>query len=79
MLIGEVEAAIQAALSKDPKMIAAVKSGDPYMYTAIALGAAPKNARRAHIKIRNIYKQSFLALAYMQTPIGLQRKLKMQL
>ena len=71
------EAAIQAALSKDPKMIAAVKSGDPYMYTAIALGAAPKNAKKStHKKIRNIYKQSFLALAYMQTPIGLQRKLK---
>ena len=71
------EAAIQAALSQDPKMIEAVKSGDPYMYTAIALGAAPKNAIKAtHKKVRDIYKQSFLALAYMQTPIGLQRKLQ---
>ena len=71
------EAAIQAALSKDPKMVEAVKSGDPYMWTAMKLEAAPPGARKkSHPKIREIYKQSFLAIAYGQTPIGLNAKLE---
>jgi len=71
------EAYIQAALSKDPKMIEAVKTGDPYIYTAIKLEAAPAGAtKKTHKKIREIYKQTFLATAYRQTPIGLNAKLE---
>jgi len=70
------EAVIQAALSKDPEMISAVVSGDPYIYTAIQVGAAPEGSTKiSRPKIREIYKQSFLAIAYGQTPIGLQGKL----
>ena len=70
------EAVIQAALSKDPEMMSAVKYGDPYIYTAIQVGAAPAGARKSsHKKIREIYKQSFLAIAYKQTPVGLRGKL----
>ena len=71
------EAYIQAALSKDPKMVEAVKSGDPYMWTAIKLEAAPPGSKKkTHKKIREIYKQTFLATAYRQTPIGLNAKLE---
>ena len=65
------EAVIQAQLSQDPKMLEAVNSGDPYMYTAIKVKAAPPGAKKkTHKKIREIYKQCFLALAYLQTAIG---------
>ena len=71
------EAVIQAALSEDPKMIAAVKSGDPYLFTAKQVGAVPADAiRKDYEKERELYKQSFLALAYMQSPIGLNAKLE---
>ena len=71
------EACIQAALSKDPKMVKAVNSGDPYMWTAISLKEAPPWAKKkTHGKTREIYKQTFLATAYRQTPIGLNAKLE---
>ena len=71
------EAVIQAQLSQDPKMLEAVGSGDPYMYTAIKTGAAPPGAKKkTHKKTREIYKQSFLALAYLQTALGLKAKIK---
>lgn len=70
------EAVIQAALSGDPEMVRAVSSGDPYIYTAIQVGAAPAGAtKKSRPKVREIYKQSFLAIAYGQTPVGLQGKL----
>ena len=70
------EAVIQAQLSQDPKMLEAVNSGDPYMYTAIKVKAAPPGAKKkTHKKIREIYKQCFLALAYLQTAIGLKAKI----
>ncbi|HCI69398.1 MAG TPA: hypothetical protein DHV30_01880, partial [Balneola sp.] len=71
------EAVIQAQLSKDPNMLKAVASGDPYMYTAIKVKAAPPGAKKkTHKPIREIYKQSFLALAYLQTAMGLMAKIK---
>jgi len=71
------EAVIQAQLSQDPKMLEAVGSGDAYMYTAIKVGAAPPGAKKkTHKKEREIYKQCFLALAYLQTAIGLKAKIK---
>ena len=70
------EAVIQAQLSQDQNMIAAVRSGDPYLHTAKLVGAVPQNATKAsHKKIREIYKQSFLAISYGQTPFGLKNKL----
>ena len=70
------EAVIQAQLSQDQNMIAAVKSGDPYLHTAKLVGAIPQDAtRKSHEKIREIYKQSFLAISYGQTPFGLKNKL----
>jgi len=70
------EAVIQAYLSQDQNMIAAVRSGDPYLHTAKLVGAVPQNATKAsHKKIREIYKQSFLAISYGQTPFGLKNKL----
>ena len=71
------EAHIQAQLSKDPNMLKAVASGDPYMFTAIKVKAAPAGAKKkTHKSVREIYKQSFLALAYLQTAKGLQAKIK---
>jgi DNA polymerase I-like protein with 3'-5' exonuclease and polymerase domains len=71
------EAVIQAALSKDPQMIKAVESGDPYIWTAIKCRAAPPGAtKKGFEKVRQIYKDTFLALAYQQTPVGLNAKLE---
>jgi DNA polymerase I-like protein with 3'-5' exonuclease and polymerase domains len=70
------EAAIQAFLSSDKKMIEAVKSGDPYMHTAKLVKAVPDSAtKKTYPKEREIYKTSFLAIAYDQTPFGLKEKL----
>ena len=38
------EIVIQAYLSQDQELINAVNSGDPYLYTAKAVGAIPKDA-----------------------------------
>jgi len=70
------EAVIQAHLSQDQNMIAAVASGDPYLHTAKLVGAVPQDAtKKSHKKEREIYKQSFLAIGYGQTPYGLKNKL----
>lgn len=70
------EAVIQAFLSQDGNMIAAVKSGDPYLHTAKMVGAVPQDAtKKSHGSVREIYKQSFLAISYGQTPFGLKNKL----
>ena len=58
-------------------MIKAVESGDPYIWTAIKCKAAPPGAtKKGFKKVRQIYKDSFLALAYQQTPVGLNAKLE---
>jgi len=70
------EAAIQAFLSNDEKMIVAVKTGDPYLHTAKLVNAIPQDATRSNYeKEREMYKTSFLAIAYDQTPFGLKEKL----
>jgi len=71
------EAVIQAYLSQDQEMITAIKSGDPYLHTAKLAGAVPQDAIRNEEteKIRELYKQSFLAISYGQTPFGLKNKL----
>ena len=56
---------VQAYLSKDQNMIAAVNSGDIYIYTAILAGAAPSDATKdTHPKPRQLYKVGVLANSY---------------
>ena len=70
------EAVIQAQLSNDKRMIEAVKSGDPYLYTAKGVKAIPETAtKKSNPKERELYKQSFLAIGYGQTAYGLKNKL----
>ena len=74
------EAVVQAYLSQDQEMIKAINSGDPYLYTAKKVGAVPKDAIRKNVeKERELYKQSFLAIGYGQTPYGLKNKLGISL
>jgi DNA polymerase I-like protein with 3'-5' exonuclease and polymerase domains len=74
------EAVVQAYLSQDKQMIAAINSGDPYLYTAKKVGAVPKDAIRKNVEDeRELYKQSFLAIGYGQTPYGLKNKLGISL
>jgi len=74
------EAVVQAYLSQDKNMIEAINSGDPYFYTAKKVGAVPKDAlKKDHKKVRELYKQSFLAIGYGQTPYGLKNKLGISL
>jgi len=61
-------------------MIAAINSGDPYLYTAKKVGAVPKDAIRKNVENeRELYKQSFIAIGYGQTPYGLKNKLGISL
>ena len=70
------EPCIQAYLSKDPKMIAAVESGDCYLHTAKFVKAVPESAtKKSYPDEREIYKTSLLAINYGQTPMGLSKKL----
>jgi len=71
------EAVIQASLSKDTVMTKAVKSGDPYMFTAKIVKAIPEHGiRKDFEKERELYKQTFLATGYGQTAHGLKAKLE---
>ncbi len=70
------EAVIQGALSKDQNIIAAVATGDPYLFTAKNAKAIPQDAvRKDFERERKIYKETYLAIGYGQTAIGLKAKL----
>jgi len=70
------EFGVAAALSRDPEMQAAYKSGDPYLSFAIQAGAAPRDATKAsHPDVRELYKTCVLAVQYQMTAKGLSRKL----
>jgi DNA polymerase-1 len=64
------EFGIAAALSKDSNMMAAYKSGDPYMTFAQLAGAIPAHLTKQDIKgtpyeaVRELYKQCVLAVQY---------------
>jgi hypothetical protein len=59
------EFGIAAALSRDPAMMAAYESGDPYLAFAKDAGAIPpEGTRSTHPKIREIYKECCLAVMY---------------
>lgn len=59
------EFGIAAALSGDPAMMEAYRSGDPYLAFAIQAGAAPKNAtKKTHEAEREQFKACVLAVQY---------------
>jgi DNA polymerase I-like protein with 3'-5' exonuclease and polymerase domains len=59
------EFGIAAALSQDPLMLEAYRSGDPYLAFAKQAGAAPKDATKAtHKAIRDQFKSTVLAVQY---------------
>jgi DNA polymerase-1 len=70
------EFGIAAALSRDPEMQAAYKSGDPYLSFAKQAGAAPPDAtKESHPDVRNLYKTCVLAVQYQTTAQGLSQRL----
>ena len=59
------EFGIAAALSKDPKMMAAYQSGDPYLAFAKQAGAVPTDGtKQSHPNERALYKACVLAVQY---------------
>jgi DNA polymerase-1 len=59
------EFGIAAALSGDPAMMAAYRSGDPYLAFAIQAGAVPKTAtKKTHEAERDQFKACVLAVQY---------------
>jgi DNA polymerase-1 len=66
------EFGIAAALSKDPAMLAAYASGDPYLAFAVQAGAVPPDAtKKTHPAERDLYKQCILAVQYSMGPVSL--------
>ena len=59
------EFGIAAALSRDPLMMKAYQSGDPYLAFAKQAGAVPPDGtKKSHPNERNLYKQCVLAVQY---------------
>lgn len=70
------EFGIAAALSADPEMMAAYRSGDPYLAFAIQAGAAPKTAtRKTHEPEREQFKACVLAVQYGMGEASLAAKI----
>jgi hypothetical protein len=70
------EFAIAGALSGDENMLDAYRSGDPYLYVAKAVGAAPPEATKAsHPWVRGVYKVLLLAVQYGMGVEGLAERL----
>jgi DNA polymerase I len=64
-LLSAFRARIAAALSGDPRMMEAYRSGDPYLAFAQQAGAAPPDASRTtHKAIREQFKATVLAVQY---------------
>ena len=63
---------IAAALSQDPVMLQAYRSGDPYVAFARHVGAIPPTGDKiSHPEIRAKYKRTVLAASYGMTANGL--------
>ncbi|MGB8741097.1 MAG: DNA polymerase, partial [Xanthobacteraceae bacterium] len=70
------EFGIAAALSKDPMMMEAYRSGDPYLAFAKQAGAVPPNATKAsHKTEREQYKACVLAVQYGMGEVGLASRI----
>jgi hypothetical protein len=62
---GQQEFGIAAALSRDPKMMEAYRSGDPYLAFAKQAGAVPADAtKQSHKSERDQFKACVLAVQY---------------
>jgi DNA polymerase I len=71
------EIAVAAALSRDPHLLQAYLSGDPYLYFAKAVGLVPADATKStHGTIRDICKTLMLGINYGMSVIGLAKRLK---
>jgi DNA polymerase family A len=70
------EFGIAAALSGDPLMMDAYRSGDPYLAFAKQAGAAPADATKAtHKVVRDQFKQCVLAVQYGMGAEGLAQRI----
>jgi DNA polymerase I len=70
------EFGIAAALSGDPKMQAAYRSGDSYLAFAKLAGHAPPNAvKSSHRAVRELFKQCVLGTQYGQGVGGLANRI----
>ncbi|XZE56139.1 DNA polymerase [Planctomycetaceae bacterium SH139] len=70
------ELGVAAALSGDPALCQAYKSGDPYLEFARMAGAVPDNAtKKSHPSERAAFKVCMLAVQYGMSEVGLAAKL----
>ncbi len=70
------EFGIAAALSRDPNMIEAYLSGDPYLKFAKMAKAIPEDAtKETHPKARELFKSTALAVQYCMGPDSLALRL----
>ncbi len=71
------EFGIAAALAGDEQMMAAYRSGDPYMAFAIIAGAAPWGAtKHTHGSVRELFKTCILAVQYCMGERALAQRLQ---
>jgi hypothetical protein len=71
------EFGIAAALSGDPNMIEAYRTGDPYLKFAKQAGAVPPDAtKKSHPRERELFKTTALGVLYGLSPFGLSAKLE---
>ncbi len=69
-----------AALSKDPNMLAAYSSGDPYLHFGKLAGIIPPNGtKKSHPNEREQFKRCILGVQYGMTPHGLKNYIKCSL
>jgi DNA polymerase I-like protein with 3'-5' exonuclease and polymerase domains len=74
------EIAIAAWLSRDPNLLEAMRSGDPYVWFLKAIGMIPPNAaRRDHERLRDWVKPFLLGIHYGLTVIGVAARLNVSL
>lgn len=70
------ELGIAAALSGDPALVQAYKSGDPYLEFAKMAGAVPATAtKKSHPQERSAFKECMLAVNYGMQPESLAARL----
>ena len=71
------EIAIAAALSRDPNLLEAVHSGDPYLWFLAEIGMVPRGARRKdYEELRDWVKPFLLGIHYGLTVFGAAARLK---
>ena len=74
------EIAIAAWLSRDPSLLEAVRSGDPYMWFLTKIGRLPEGAeRKDHEELRDWVKPFLLGIHYGLTIHGAAARLKVSL